>query len=98
LLHKWERGASPVAFDPKGQWLATAGNDSSVTLRDLTDYQKTWAFYDRIFAYRLLAIDPSGKTFVACYGRNDVKVFPLDLGQATAAEEKRIGELIALRS
>jgi WD40 repeat protein/regulation of enolase protein 1 (concanavalin A-like superfamily) len=98
LLHQWESGASPVAFDPKGQWLATAGNDSSVTLRDLKDYKKTWAFYDHIFAYRLLEIHPSGKFFAACsgFGREGVSIFPLDLGQATAAEEKRIGELIAL--
>jgi WD40 repeat protein len=97
LLHKWESGTAPAAFDPKGQWLATAANDSSVTLRDLQDYKKTWAFYDRIYAYRLLAVHPSGKSFAACsgFGGNEVRIFPLNLGQATAAEEKRIGELMA---
>jgi WD40 repeat protein len=33
---------------------------------------------------------------VACYGRNEVKIFPLDLGQATPGDEKRISELMAL--
>src|SRR6185436_9907153 len=32
LLHKWDRAASPVALDPNGRWLATAGNDSTVTV------------------------------------------------------------------
>jgi WD40 repeat protein len=98
LLHQWEGHTAPVAFDPKGQWLATSGGDSSVTLRDLKDYKKTWALYDRILAYRFLAIHPSGKTFAACYGDKVVRIFSIDLGQATAAEEKRIGELIALWS
>jgi len=75
LLHQWERGTAPVAFDPKGRWLATAGNDSSVTLRDLQDYQKTSAFIDGIFAYRCLSIHPSGRTFAACAGRDVVNIF-----------------------
>ena len=95
-----KRLSSPVAFDPKGKWLATAGNYSSVTLRDLHDFKKTWAFFDHIYAYRLLAIHPSGKTFAASsgFGGYDVRILPLDLGQATAAEEKRIAELMALWS
>jgi WD40 repeat protein len=105
LLQPWEERMAPgtgrpgpVAFDPKGQWLATSGGDSSIALRDLQDYKKTWAFYDRILAYRFLAIHPSGKTFAACYGDKVVRIFSIDLGQATAAEEKRIGELMALWS
>jgi WD40 repeat protein len=93
LLHTWERGATPAAFDPKGRWLATAGNDSSVTLWDLQDYKKTVAFYDRIFAYRFLAIHPSATSFAACYGGKEVTIFPLD---TAAADEKRVGELMAL--
>jgi WD40 repeat protein len=96
LLHQWERGAAPVAFDPKGQWLATAGYDASVAFRDLKDYKKTWALYDNMSAYRFIAIHPSGKTFATC--GNGLRIFPLDLGQATAAEEKRIDELMALWS
>jgi WD40 repeat protein len=86
-----------VAFDPKGQWLAAVENGSSVTMRDLQDYKKNCAFYGRIFAFRFLAVHPSGKTFATC-GGNGVRIFPIDLAQATAAEEKRIGELMALWS
>lgn len=96
LLHQWDRGY-PIAFDPKGKWLACGRNDSSVTLRDLKDYQKTVASFDGIYPYFFLSIHPFGKTFAACSGFDkEVRVFRLDLGQATAAEEKRIGELMAL--
>jgi len=97
LLHKWERGAMPLAFDPKGQWLATAGNDSSVTLRSIEDYDKALAHYDRIFAYRLLVIHPSAKSFAANSGMDTVvSIFPIDLQQTTKADEKRARALMAL--
>lgn len=97
LLHRWERGASPVAIDPKGEWLATAGNDSTVTLRSMEDYDKVLAHYDRIYAYRLLVIHPSGKCFAAHSGMDSaVHIFPIDLDQATPADEKRVRELISL--
>jgi RNA polymerase sigma factor (sigma-70 family) len=96
VLPLGEEVSAPMAFDPKGTWLATSGHDSSVTLRDLQDFKKTWAFLDHIYAYRLLSIHPSGKTFVASEGMKDIRIFPLELGQATAADEKRMAELMAL--
>jgi WD40 repeat protein len=95
LLRRWDGGATPLAFDPKGKWLATAGNDSTVTLRSIEDYDKKLAHYDRIFAYRLLVIHPSAKCFAASSGFNNVvNIFPIDLRQATLAEEKRARELM----
>ncbi|HYV36139.1 MAG TPA: WD40 repeat domain-containing protein [Gemmataceae bacterium] len=97
LLHKWDRAASPVALDPKGRWLATAGNDSTVTVRDIKDYEKDLAHLDRIYAYRLLLIHPSGKFFASHSGMDFVvQIFPLDLAQATVADKKRSSDLIAL--
>jgi WD40 repeat protein len=97
LLHRWERGASPVAIDPKGQWLATAGNDASVSLRSLQDYDKVLAHYDGIMAYRMLVIHPSGKSFASNSGMYSVVyVHPIDLAQATPTDEKRVRELLAL--
>ncbi len=97
LLHRWERGASPLAFDPKGKWLATAGNDSTVTLRSIEDYEKKLALYDRIYAYSLLVIHPDATCFAAGNGStNVIKIFPIDLQQATPADEKRARELMAL--
>ena len=95
-LRAWEM-SYPIAFDPRGQWLATGSNDSSLTLRDLKDYNKARAFYDGIYPYFCLAIHPSGKSFAVCSGLDkEVRAFRLDLSQAAAADEKRIGALLAL--
>jgi WD40 repeat protein len=97
LLRKWERGAMPLAFDPHGQWLATAGNDSSVTLRSLKDHDRVLAHYDRIFAYQLLIVHPSARAFAASSGWDTaIRVFPIDLRQPTPADEKRARELMGL--
>ena len=97
LLHRWDRFVLSLAFDPKGQWLATAGNDSTITLRSLKNYEESLAHYDGIFAYQVLLIHPSAKTIAASSGTERVvRIFPLDLQQATPADEKRIRQLMAL--
>jgi len=97
LLHKWDNRAWPLAFDPKGDWLVTAGNDASVTIRGIDDYDKSLAHYDEIYAYRILVIHPSAKFFAASSGFNtNVSIYPIDLKLATPADEKRSRELIAL--
>jgi WD40 repeat protein len=97
LLKRWDHDSSPIAFDPQGLWLATAGNDASVSIRSLEDYDKVLARYEGVFAYQLLLIHPTSKAFVAHSGMNTlIRVFPLDLQQATPADEKRAQELIAV--
>jgi WD40 repeat protein len=97
LLHRQEKGAMPVAFDPQGQWLATSGNDASVSIRSLKDYETVLARYENIYAYWWLVIHPSGKAFAAHSGMDyDARVFALDLRQATPAEEKRVRDMMAL--
>jgi WD40 repeat protein len=97
LLHRWAGRATPLAFDPQGQWLATAGSDSSVTIRSIKDHDRILARYDRIYAYGCLVIHPSAKAFAANAGWDTaVRIFPIDLRQATPADEKRVRELMAL--
>lgn len=95
LLHKKDEGATPLAFDPHGQWLATAGNDSTVTLRSIADFSKVLAHYDRIFAYQVLVIHPSSKFFAASSGDRSVAIYRIDLAPPTPADEKRVRELMA---
>jgi WD40 repeat protein len=96
LLHRWDSGSMPVAFDPRGEWLATAGNDSSVSIWSVKDYDRVLAHYDYIFAYRFLVLHPTAKSFAAHSGMDTaVRIFPIDLRQATPADEQRVRELVA---
>lgn len=96
LLHKWDASATPLAFDPKGRWLATAGNDASVTIRSIDDYNRIIAHYDRIFAYQFLVIHPDAKSYAASAGEKVVRIYPIDLAQASPADDKRTRELMDL--
>jgi WD40 repeat protein len=96
-LHQWERRASPIAFDPQGKWLITAGNDGTVTIRSLDDYEKTLAHYDNIYAYQTLVVHPSGNAFASNAGWSAVlDIFPIELRSATPADDKRATQLMAL--
>lgn len=97
LLHKRDSGATPFAFDPKGQWLATAGNDSSVSIRSLKDFDNVLAHYDGIYAYQFLVIHPTAKYFAANSGMNNsVSIHSIDLQRPSPADRKRARELIGL--
>jgi WD40 repeat protein len=97
LLKRLDGGALAQAIDPHGKWLATAGNDASVTIRSVADKDRVLAHYAGIMAYRLLVIHPSAKMFAANSGwETGVGIFPLDLQQATPADEKRVQELMVL--
>jgi len=97
LLYQRESGATPLAFDPMGQWLATAGNDSTVSLRSIHDYDKSLAHYDRIYAYEFLVIHPSSKYFATNSGMDTVVgIYAIDLRQPAPADEKRARDLMAL--
>ena len=85
-----------VAFDPKGQWLATPSWDGTLKVRDLRD-NKIWANFSSGGGADWVAIQPSGKSMAAGHtGNKAVQIIALDFREATAEEQKRIGELIAL--
>jgi WD40 repeat protein len=97
LLKKLESGDRAPAIDPRGKWQATAGNDASVTIRSIEDKDRVLAHYEGIFAYRLLVIHPSVKAFAANSGwETGLRIFPLDLREATPADEQRVRKLVAL--
>jgi len=98
LLRAWDDYGSIlrcVAFDPSGQWLATPSWDGTLKLRDHRE--------NKVLANHFgggadwVAIQPSGKNMAVGHtGGKTVAIFPLDFHEATAEEQKRIGELIAL--
>jgi WD40 repeat protein len=97
LLRTWDDYGSIlrcVVFDPTGRWLATASWDGTLKLRDHRENKLLANFSGN--GVEWVAIQPSGKRMAA--SRNvarDVQIFPLDIREPTADEEKRIGELIA---
>ena len=85
-----------VAFDPKGRWLATPCQDGTLKIRD-PQGTKIFANYSGRGSTDWVAIQPSGKSMaVGRLGLGAVDIFPLDFHEATAEDQKRIRDLMAL--
>ncbi len=90
-----QSGIPWAALDVTGARLLTASWDGSVRLREVRSGK---ALLDlRGGAAQQAALAPDGRALAVCrMGRRGVDVFDLDVREPSAAERKRIGELLAL--
>jgi WD40 repeat protein len=94
-LHHYtnERMAAGAAMDAKGRWLLTGNPNGYVLLRELRSGKLLLQL--RLWVGQQAALAPDGLALAAARPRG-VYLFTLDVREPSAAERKRIAELIAL--
>jgi WD40 repeat protein len=98
LLRHWtdygNSGVRGLAFDPQGQWLATASPNASVKLRDLKS-DKVWANFSGRGGAVWMTLSPSGKALaVGRITSESAEIYIPDFRATTAEVQKRIQALI----
>src|SRR5436309_11254518 len=83
-----------LAFDPKGQWLATPCWDGTLRLRD-PHSNKVLALFAHNTADGWDAVHPSGKMLASGSLRSTAAIFATDFREATPQEREHIQKLIA---